>query len=105
MERDWRKKLATLLASLERIWGLKTRVALGATVASIVSLAALPAARAEAKTDSTEIAATAPLKPGKLAGKFLLRQAGGRSGRTQAEHGSHSSHSSHSSHRSGAWLL
>jgi len=24
MERDWRKKLATLLASLERIWGLKT---------------------------------------------------------------------------------
>ena len=68
MERDWRKKLATLLASLERIWGLKTRVALGATVASIVSLAALPAARAEAKTDSTEIAETAPRKPGKLAG-------------------------------------
>ena len=105
MERDWRKKLSTLLASLERIWGLKTRVALGATVASIVSLTALPAARAEVKTDSTEIADTAPRKPGKLAGKFVLRQTGSRAGRMQAEHGSHSSHSSHSSHRSGAWLL
>lgn len=103
----WRSKLAALRSSLDKIWGLKSRLALGVTIASAGALAGLPARSAAAAPTSQVIQASAG-KPGKLAGKFLLKRANGTTGKAFAEHGSHSSHSSHSSHRShrsGAMVL
>jgi hypothetical protein len=101
---EWRKSLASLLASFDRIWHLKSRVALGATIASITALAILPATTAEAALASSNVVQVSPRKQGKLSSKFMLRRADGRSGKAFAEHSSHSSHKSHTSHSSGAWL-
>jgi hypothetical protein len=103
----WRSKLAALRSSLDRIVGLKSRLALGVTLASVGALAGLPARPAYAASQ-TQVVQASSAKPGKLAGKFLLKKANGTTGKAFAGHGSHSSHSSHSSHRShrsGAMVL
>lgn len=104
MERpDWRGNLAGLLRSLKQVWNLKARVALGATVASVVALGALPSV-AQAKVERIGSLSTAsPKKEAKLGSMFVLKKANG-GGKVFAEHGSHRSHSSHRSHRSGAWV-
>lgn len=99
---DWRGNLAGLLRSLKQVWNLKARVALGATVASVVALGGLPSTAQAKVLDVSSLSATAPKKEGKLGSMFVLKQAG--TGKAFAEHGSHSSHSSHRSHRSGAWV-
>jgi hypothetical protein len=104
----WRNKLSALVLSIERIWALKSRLALGVTMASVTALGALPARTAEASVGTAEVAQASVNKPGKLAGKFLLQKAAGSNSKTFADHRSHSSHSSHrshASHRSGALFL
>ena len=102
----WRGKLAALTSSLGRIWSLKSRLALGLTMASAGALVGLPAGHAEAAVPPSQEVIQAPAgKPGRLAGKFLLKKANGTNGKAFAGHGSHSSHSSHRSHRSGAMVL
>jgi hypothetical protein len=103
----WRSKLAALRSTLDRVFRLKSRLALGVTIASAGALAGLPARPAHA-TSPSQVVQVSSAKPGKLAGKFILKKTNGTTGKAFAGHGSHSSHSSHSSHRShrsGAMVL
>jgi hypothetical protein len=107
---EWRKKLAELVASLQRIWGFKSRVAIGATIASLAAIVVLPSSTVQAASAPPEVAQTSPGKLQKLSAKFLLKKSNGAVGKAFAGHGhgshsSHSSHSSHRSHRSGAMIL